>query len=184
MALDLDAGGVQNESEFGGSQRPLPGRYHVAVKRADDSMEKSDKVVVEFEVLAGTTPGQERRTHTEWYAVTDKALPRLTRLALACGLLRPGERKGVDFAEAEGRQLVIEIEENDYTDKDGNEKKGVRVTWMGMWSLSNPDVADVPKNAAAAKLVGGNGNGNRNGQQATAPAAAPAAAGDDWAGIV
>lgn len=172
--VKMGAKQVQSEDDIQGNARPLPGRYHAMIKHADDSFEKFDKVIVEFEVLAGTTPGQEGRTHTEFYSCTEKALPRLQRLALCIGLLQPGEEeKEVEFSEAEGKQLVIEVEENEYEkeDKEGNKKtqKGVRLSFLGMWSLHNKAVSDVPKNRDALKLLDeadGNGVGKGDGGNA------------------
>lgn len=55
----LGAKNVQSEDDIQGNARPLPGRYHVIVKEVDESLEKIEKIIVEFEVLAGTTPGQD-----------------------------------------------------------------------------------------------------------------------------
>lgn len=150
----LGAKNVQSEDDIQGNARPLPGRYHAIVKEVDESMEKVDKIIVEFEVLAGTTPGQEGRVVTEYFAITEKAISRLTRLALVLGLLKPGEEeRNVAFSESVGRDLVIEVEPNEYTNKDGKEVKTVRVTYLGFWSTGNEAVADVPKDAEAVDKV-------------------------------
>lgn len=152
--VTLGAEKEKSEDDVGGN-RPEPGRYHSVITGADESFEKVDKIVVDFRVLAGNKDGQVDRTITEYYAVSDKAMPRLKRLALCIGLLMPGEpEKEVDFEQAVGRQLVIEVEENEY-EKDGEKKKSRRVSWMGMWSLGNKEVADIPKDAEALKVIAG-----------------------------
>ena len=167
----LGATNVQSEDDIQGNARPLPGRYHAIVKEVDESMEKVDKIIVEFEVLAGTTPGQEGRVVTEYFAVTEKAIPRLQRLAVTLGLLKPGEDdRNVLFSDAIGRDLVVEVEPNEYTNKDGKEVKTVRVTYLGFWSTGNKAVADVPKYSAVAQAP--------TQQQQQAPPAA-----DKWAGL-
>ena len=146
----LGATNVQSEDDIQGNARPLPGRYHAIVKEVDESMEKIDKIIVEFEVLAGTTPGQEGTVVTEYFAVTEKAIPRLKRLALSLGLLRPGEpERDINFSDAIGKDLVIEVEPNEYTNKAGKEVKTVRLTYLGFWSTGNEAVADVPKDTEA-----------------------------------
>ena len=159
----VGAQNVKSEDDISGFQKPLPGRYHVVVKHVDETFEKFDKIVIDFEVLAGTTPGQEGREVTEFFACTEKAIPRLQRLALCLGLLRPGEAdRDVEFTDAVGRDLVIEVEENKYTNKTtGKEVEGVRVGYLGMWSTGNEAVADVPKAAV------GSGGANGGGQAAT-----------------
>lgn len=182
MAVKLGAKNVQSEDDLGGN-RPLPGRYHVMVQHADDSMEKMDKVIVEFQVLAGTTPGQEGKTATEMFALTDKAIQRLQRLAMCTGLLKPGdEDHEIDFAAAEGRQLVIELAERSY-EKDGQKKTIVALTFNGMWSLNNQAVADVPKNLDAIRLMQESGQKTNAGNDGD-PKPVPASVGDDkWADL-
>jgi len=159
----MGAKDVRSEDDISGFQRPLPGRYHVVVKNVDESFEKFDKVIVDFEVLAGTVPNQEGRELPEFFSCTDKAIPRLQRLALCLGLLTPGEPdRDVEFADAVGRDLVIEVEENNYKDRSGKEVNGVRVGYLGMWSTGNEAVADVPK----GKLENG---GNQPPTQSSAP---------------
>lgn len=185
----LGATNVQSEDDIQGNARPLPGRYHVIVKEVDESMEKVDKIIIEFEVLAGTTPGQEGRVVTEYFAITEKAIPRLQRLAMTLGLLKPGEDdRDVLFSDAIGRDLVVEVEPNEYTNKEGKEVKTVRVTYLGFWSTSNKAVADVPKYSAVNGASGGssgNGASGGNGSQSiagpTTTQAPPAA--DKWAGL-
>ena len=180
MAVKLGAKNVTSEDDLGGANRPLPGRYHVVVKHADDSMEKVDKVIVEFQVLSGTTPGQEDKVITEMFALTEKAVVRLERLAVCIGLLKCGQDDvEIDFAQAEGRQLVIELAERSY-EKDGQKKTIVALTFAGMWSVGNPAVEDVPKNHDAIRLMQEAGQTANDGD----PAPAPVAAGNDkWADL-
>ena len=177
---------VKSEDDISGYQKPLPGRYHVVVKHVDESFEKFDKIVVDFEVLAGTVPDQQGRELPEFFACTDKAIPRLQRLALCVGLLKPGEPdRDVEFTDAVGRDLVIEVEENNYKTKEGKEVNSVRVGYLGMWSTANEAVKDVPK----GKLPeGGGGNqgattGDGGGGNPTAIGGGAVNAGDEWSDI-
>lgn len=161
----MGAQDVTSEDEVGGNSRPLPGRYHATIngvkflakdgqgKNEEVPEDEAEKIVVTFEVLAGTVPGQDGREIQEYFAVTDKAIARLKRLALCVGILKPQEaEKDVQFSQAQDRQLVIEIEENSY-EKDGKTIDGVRVAFMGMWSVFNQAVSDVPKNKDILKMV-------------------------------
>ena len=185
----LGATNVQSEDDIQGNARPLPGRYHAIVKEVDESMEKVDKIIVEFEVLAGTTPGQEGRVVTEYFAVTEKAIPRLQRLAMTLGLLKPGEDdRNVLFSDAIGRDLVVEVEPNEYTNKEGKEVKTVRVTYLGFWSTGNKAVADVPKYSAVDGASGGSSWNGASGWNGSQPVAGPTAiqappVADKWAGL-
>lgn len=155
--IPLDASGFENEDDAHAGDRPLPGQYHVRVIAVDDSMEKYDKIIVEFAVLAGTVPGQEDKKQTEYFATSDKATPRLMLLALATGLIKVGEQKAIYFSSETGtpqwmdilgRELVIALDKKE--GQDG--KEYVNITWDGLWSLSNPSVADVPRFGTDAVL--------------------------------
>lgn len=170
--MQLDNTQTKSVDELGNST-PLPGKYHALVKDVDETeaITKWNSVVVDFEILAGTVPGQEGKVIREFFpadASKPKGLERLKRFAMSIGLLGAGEAKDVPFREGVGRQLVIEVETNTYQGKTRN-----RVSWAGIWPLGHGEVRDVPRDAqmlaaartpAAATTVG------------QAPAGAPAAA--------
>jgi len=148
----LDAEQTQSEDDVKGFSRPLAGRYHVVVKDVDESHEKfENSIPVEIEVLKGTTPGQEGKLHTEFFSISEKAIDRLLRFSLTTGIVRPGEKKDVSISDAVGRQLIVELEDHSY-EKNGEVKKGVRISFLGMWSVGNDEVKDVPKDKEALKL--------------------------------
>ncbi|KKN80822.1 hypothetical protein LCGC14_0326280 [marine sediment metagenome] len=153
MPIKLDASGFESEDDAHGTPRPKPGQYHVKVLRADDTFVKIEKVIVEFKVLNGTVPGQQGTQFTEFFGVaskdedickrpekTKKMLERLRVFAIACRLLKIGEKKDVDFADAEGAELIVVAEEQ--IDKG---KKYTKIPWDSMWTLDHPDVANVPR---------------------------------------
>lgn len=175
----LGATGIQSEDDLHGNMKPLPGRYHAFVKSVDDSFEKLDKVVIGFEVVTGTTPGQEGREISVFIRTNETETPRLTRFAIVTGLLKPGEpEREVVFEQARGKHLVIEVEENQYTNKDGKDVSTVQVSWFGMWSIGNKQVADVPKDMQAiTKMKELFGNDAPEGNDG---AGTEDAGGDDW----
>jgi hypothetical protein len=154
----LNAQNAKSESDIQGDMPPLAGRYHVVCTKVDDSLEHSDNYVFDFRVLAGTMPGQEGCVAKAFFMPKDDGIPKLVRLALAVGLLRPGETgRDVDFQDAVGRQLMIGVEE--YTSKKGNKGASVGNYGMDTWSLSNSEVADVPKDPRAVQYAQQNGLG-------------------------
>lgn len=163
----LNSGNVKSESEIRGAMPPLPGRYHVVVVRVDESFEHSENIIFEFRVLAGTMPGQEQCIVAGFFKPDENGLPKLTRLALALGLLRPGEQKDVDFADAIGRQLIIGVEE--FTSKKGNKGASIANFGMDTWSLANPEVADVPRDLQMLQFA----QALAQREQPAAPQAAP-----------
>jgi hypothetical protein len=52
--FDFDNTKIQSEDDIRGYDRVPAGRYHVEVFEIDDTYEKSDKVIVDFRILAGT----------------------------------------------------------------------------------------------------------------------------------
>jgi len=194
----LDAKTANSEDDFSGRSRPEPGRYHVIVNHADEKPSKKNStpgLEVEFQVLAGTVPNQAGKTIPLFLVYiggddgkTKTCIDRVTRLAICTGVIRPGEAKEPDWGEAIGRELVIAVEAQEYTDNNGQIKTGTQVAFMGFWSLGNEQVKDVPRDndspgmRALAKAGGpvnrpaaGSGNGAKAGQPAPQPAAQPAA---------
>jgi hypothetical protein len=197
MGISFGAEDVKSEDDIAGNARPVPGRYHAVVKDVKfqiktpekvievEEDEPFEKVVVTFEALKGTVPGQENRELPEYFATSERAIERLRRLAIVLELLKPGEKeKQIRFSEAVGRQLVIEVEDNEY-EKAGKTIKSVRVAYLGFWSVGNKEVADVPKDENALKLASGGGRQepSQEGSQEAAPAAASSASDDKWADL-
>lgn len=204
-------GNAKSEDDFQGTpNKPKPGKYHAQVIHADESGVSEDpevraqsrtqgKVVVGFAVLAGTLPGQEGTELREYFFATEKAMPRLEKLAYVLELLKPGDQNvDVSFANALGKDLIIEVEANPYQKKkdgvpqvDGNGNPimndGIGLSFYGMWSLGHRDVKDVPRgtpkpieevrNAAASN---GQASSQQDSGQATGQTAAASQGNAAW----
>lgn len=194
----LNAGNVKTEDDISGRSRPAKGRYHVAIGLCEEKSSKAKGtpgLSVEFQVLTGTTAGQQGKTMPLFLSfvsekgeeATKSCLDRVTRFALCAGVLQAGQVAEPVWDDAVGRELVIEIQESEFEDRNGQTKQGTDIAYMGFWSLGNPAVADVPKDTtspgmlALAKAGGpvnhtggnGNGNGNGNGTKTAAATAQP-----------
>jgi hypothetical protein len=161
----LNAQNAHSEDDFSGNARPVPGRYHAAVNHAEEKGSKkkgTPGLECEFQVICdglspdGETPtsGQSGRTIPVFLLSTAHDDPdpkqrvhnvRMTRFAYCVGLIGAGQMKEPDWQDAVGRELVIEVESQEYEDKDGNAKSGSQISFMGFWSLGNKEVANVPK---------------------------------------
>ena len=193
----LNAQNAHSEDDFNGNARPVPGRYHVAVNHAEEKGSKkkgTPGLELEFQVISDglssdgktSTSGQSGRTIPLFLSYiggddgkTQTCLNRVARLAICVGVLNAGEAKEPDWGDSIGRELVIEIEEQEYTNDKGDEKKGSQVSFMGFWSLGNKEVAAVPKDPTtpgmqAMAKAGGPVNHPANGNGAK-PTATPAA---------
>lgn len=151
---------VKSADDLQGFDTVKPGRYHAMVAAVDDSFEKSSKsIIVDFEILAGTQNSEVGKTIKEYVAVSPEAVKRPVKLALALGLITEsdlGSDLDVDFQKAINRQLVIDIEEHEYTsNKTGKPVKGARIGFLGFHKLGSEDAKGVPLDQQAIQMMGG-----------------------------
>lgn len=156
--------------EVGGRERPLGGWFHVAIHHWDETMQKKDEVVVDYQILAGTTPGQEGKVQREYVSMkkfngddnTQNFENTIRRILVAAGVIGLNDALDRDVtAEVMGKQLVIEIEEREYDEKKdgvptGKKKKASGVGNFGnaVYPIGAPEVAHVPLNQNALRLLG------------------------------
>ena len=121
--VNMGAPDAKSEDDIQGGSFAKPGTYHAIVKDAIEEEytnaagDCKERVVLTFEVLAGSPIGQEGATVKEKFYISPGAMPRINRLGLVLGLIAPGAKDtSIDIALAVGRQLVIEVEEETYTD--------------------------------------------------------------------
>jgi len=160
--MRASAKGHTSEDDFKGKPVPVPGTYHVIITSVNDSRTKKDgspldATIVEMEVLAGTVPGQEKKTITAFYNLDDNGeetaeyCEKISRLCMAAGILKAGEERDVDPEGLKDQQVVVRYEE--YTTKAG--KKGASIGNFGLdvWGINHPEMASVPKNQDAIRLL-------------------------------
>ena len=143
-----------------GGNFPAPGKYHVEVTQVDPDTTSSGgkpQMKVEYEILAGDVEGQEGKTQYDYYAKTPKAFPRALQFAIAAGLTTKEELSAaktagtaprIPFGMAIGRQLCVEIVEEEYEGKTRNKVQ------FGLWHLNDPEAKDIPKNAGKLAQLG------------------------------
>lgn len=179
----LNAESVHSEDDLSGNARPIPARYHGVINHAEEKGSKkkgTPGLDLEFQTICDgllpdgktKTSGQANRTIPLFLSFiggneekTQYCINRVMRLAICCGVLRPGESKEPDWSEAVGRELVIEVVPGEeYEDDKGAMRPGrPEISFMGFWSLGNKEVANVPKDPTTpgmqqlAKAGGGNG---------------------------
>jgi hypothetical protein len=103
-----------------------PGTYHVRIADVDEDGGKNGEMIVNYEVLAGTTPDQEASMFKDYYHKTQKASGRMMSFAIAVGLMtldeyreikRSGKSIEIEFTDAVGRQMVVDLYEDEYEGK-------------------------------------------------------------------
>jgi hypothetical protein len=138
---------------------PAPGRYHLVVTKAlEDGEGRITDMIIDSEVLAGTTPGQEGTQFRDFFSKKMAAMGRIHQMATCCDLISKEElRKRLedknppeyDFAnKSVGRHFMAELLEEEYNGK-SNLKSGFR-----LFHVSDPKVASWPKNTAMLEAAG------------------------------
>ncbi len=147
---------------LGGFDFPAVGKYHVEANELDeDAVAKSSgnpQMVVDFEVLAGTTADQEGVTGRIYYPLSADAKKFALGLAVALGLTtkealtaakKANKAPGIEFRDGAGRQFCLEVTLDNYDGKDR-----LKVEPFSVWHLDDPAAKDIPKNAAMLAQLG------------------------------
>lgn len=142
-----------------GSGRRIPdGKYHVVVYDLEkDAKEgKTPCLVLTLRILAGTVSDQRGQNQFERVFLTsDKPaiVERRHKIAKALGLIKQsmiGDTSAkVNWADARGKHLIVEIKEESYQTANGDTRKSAKVTFDGVWAIADPKVAEVPKDTDA-----------------------------------
>ena len=136
---------------------PDAGKYHFAVVGVDEEGGKKGEMIIDLEVLAGTTPKQEGRVHREYLTKSIKAMKRFHSLAIALGMVtveklkemkEANERPKYDFPAQIGKQLCAELFEEEY-----NGKPQIKCGF-NFYHVTHPKVEKWPKNAGMLKKIG------------------------------
>jgi hypothetical protein len=166
-----------------------PGQFHVLIKEVDESpVNQSGEVMsairVRGKILAGTDPTQKDRdfsallsnpnmSHKDGGAFAMKVHLRLARACqIINGQLIPGQQVNLDWSHAKGKQCVIFFAYR--KDNDGTER--VQVNGAHFYRVDDAEVAAVPKDQAALRMMGVNVATTPQPAPAPVQQAAPAAA--------
>jgi hypothetical protein len=156
MPLELES----SESVESGNFLERPGTYHLYVFEAEESpMSAKQKPIdgLRFNcvAMAGTTPGQEKRTIrlTVYHPNPthkdggDFCLRLRTRFLWAIGVLnKPGEKIVFDGEKCKGMQFIATLVPSE-------DPKFLQLDGMHFWHVDDPDAAAFPKDQAALKLL-------------------------------
>jgi hypothetical protein len=144
----VDLQGVREADLEGGNI--LPGKYHARVGAVSEDLDnRTPCYQIEMTILAGTEPSQVGRVHNEKLWVTDKTKARVARFAHRLGLIGTtdfGQRPEVDWERAVGREVIIELIEETYRkDGESTDRKSTKMSFAGIWELTDQRVKDVPR---------------------------------------
>jgi hypothetical protein len=178
VELELDLSTITlNDME--GDGNPPPGKYHARIEDAQCVSDQTSYLKIRLSLLAGTDPNGVGCVFSERFYLSDKAKKRLAILAHRLHLLADndfGGRVNIDWSQAIGKQLIVQVVEEEYEAKNGNKAKRAKLAFAGFWSLDDERVKDVPRDQTALR------------QAAVAHRTAPPKnnskpAGDDWESI-
>jgi hypothetical protein len=156
VTVDLDLRQV-DLAELEGEEFPGDGKYHVRIEGARRVSDRTPYLGIRMVVLAGADPSAVGRVFTERFYLTDGAIKRLKVLAHRLGLLPEGAIgtvHPVNWREAIGRQLVVEVVKEEY-EKDGKKQVHHRLGFAGFWAVTDERVVSVPKDQAALREAAG-----------------------------
>lgn len=153
-ANDVDVDSV------GGFDRVLKGSYLTKIHSVDEESDSKGKMIVDFEIICGTTPEQAGKMHREWFEKTNQkmAVRKQIALAIAGGLTTvdkikaaktSGEPVDIDYQDLIGKLVVINLEDNEY-----NGKTSTRIAWDEIYHPADKRVNHVPLNAGMLKAAG------------------------------
>lgn len=168
MAFDIYMDDV-DPNEIGGKDRILPGKYHFLVESVDEEGGKNGAMRVEFQVLRGTTPGQEtkifpidfKKEFDKWSQKKLAAFAIASRLRSKEDLERiKAERKGepVEWSDAVDRSVCMEIT----ADVDGQYAGMPKLNFDSIWRPDDKRASQIPLHAATLQREGIKMPSNRN----------------------
>lgn len=160
MAFEMYYDDVDTE-KVGGVDRVMPGLYHMLVEEVDEDGGKNGAMRVLFQVLRGTTPGQETKIFPMDFKKEYGEWPQRKLMAFAIGTgLRTkeqidkakAERRSdpVEWSEAVGKTCCMEIE----ADAEGQYKDLPKLSWDHIWHPSDKRASRVPLHAETVKRLG------------------------------
>lgn len=163
--FDVDFNDIQDPDNLGGKDNVFPGDYHMLVESMDPSGGHNGGMKVDFQILRGTIPGQERKifsmTFSKDYGEVHRA--KLGAFAVAARLKTAdgrsvtnklisdvkakGESVKILWGEALNRTVCMKL----VLSKDG---KYVNLDWDKIWSPDDKRAAHIPLHAAALQRDG------------------------------
>ncbi len=168
----IDLSGFTDE-ELESEGRVPPGKYHAIIQSVkEDKDSKSRCLLLKMLTLAGTNAEGVGLIHTEKLYLTDKNVKRCGLVIKRFGLGKAGAEVGVNWTMLTGRQVVIEIIEEDYEHTDEKTKvktmrKSSKGSFGGIWPADDERVGSVPKskNVPAVTAPAGQSSAAANGRQ-------------------
>ncbi len=155
LNVTTDLSGITGQDVDNLGKGVPPGMYHCILEKVEKTDADKDKpyLKLHFLIMEGTVDAKGLKfTENLYYGSPEKlkdVLKRYTYFGDKLGLpMRAALNTGsvtFDWRQAQGRQCVVQIQENKYQDKSGVWKTNSKVAYTGIWPVASPDVMNVPK---------------------------------------
>jgi hypothetical protein len=155
VEIELDLSTI-SVADLEGEGSPPPGKYHARIEDCQRISDQTSYLKVRFALLAGTDPNGVGAVFSDRFYLSDKAKKRLAILAHRLKLIGGddfGGRATIDWSQATGKQLIVQVVEEEYEAKNGGKAKRAKLAFAGFWSLDDERVKDVPRDQTAARQV-------------------------------
>lgn len=160
MAIEVPLDGMDTD-KIGGFDKLQPGGFHFVVVAVDEEGGDKGEMIVDFEIVRGTTENQEGKVQREYFSKElNKELPRrkIFALAIASGLTTKaeleklkaaGQSPVLDFNSIVGKQGCFNLERNEY-----NGKISTRLAWDEIYHPCDKRAAHIPVSVAMLVKAG------------------------------
>ena len=73
----------------------------------------------------------------------------------ACDLIKPGVSgaQEVNLQDAVGSQCIVELEQEEYDDKDGKKQQRVQLKYAGIYHIDDPRAKKIPRNTKSLEAI-------------------------------
>lgn len=158
MAVKLNLSGKQKLEDLDRPNNVEPGWYKAKV--ADTRMNEDESAeIITFAVVGGrfdgclndmmlvhpNVAGEKVTNEHEREKKIEQATRRIQAIAYRLGIITKdmlGSEVDIEFANAMGREVVIDCESREYTKKDGTKGTAVGIKYLGVYPLDHEDIPD------------------------------------------
>lgn len=152
-----------------------PGTYHLLIKQYKEGLSSKDEPMdgstIEMTVLDGNVSDQQKKevSVTLWHLRIDKSIEEqgvtqraLTNFFIASNVIEDPAKLGdeieIDPTLSEGHQIVMKLARPRKKGENGKyvedmESKFLQINFSDIWHVDDPEVAKIPKNDRAIKMI-------------------------------
>lgn len=162
MAFEIPLNEVDPDN-VGGYDNVAAGYYNCIVTNVDEEGGKKGEMIVDLEIVRGTTAGQDGKSHRLFFVRSSQAfhVKKMLALAIAARLTTAEELKAMkaagqspkfDFPSAKGANIVVHLVVEEYPE--GSGKFSTKLAWDEIFRPEDKRVRHVPLHAGFLQRCG------------------------------